>query len=108
MTNTLAKYRDAERQAEERLTEFDYANPADLRRELALARQLLADSVAKGHASLANSLLVTIAKLSHEMTEQRIKAGELLPRDTVLRIAHKLADVTIAEMRAFAAVKECD
>lgn len=65
----------------------------DLEDEIALTRSLIERAVNAGHTALASGLLTTLGKLTHAYEQARIRSGDLLPREDVIRLGQALAAV---------------
>jgi hypothetical protein len=92
------KYRLAQNEAQQRLSELSRGDVADLRDEIALCRLLLeAAANQKSPASIA--LLQTAAKLSTADIQNRIRNRDLLDRNEVMRIARELCAIVSDEIQ---------
>ncbi|HWB08635.1 MAG TPA: hypothetical protein VG826_05400 [Pirellulales bacterium] len=92
-------YKMRERQAQEQLDQLaeSGADVADISREIVLSRYLLQQALdAKNHL-FANSLITTIEKLCRSHQAARYKAGELLERAVVLKLAERIISIIAAE-----------
>jgi len=99
MTNHRTQYLLATQNQEsyERFAQVD--EPERLEAELALARSLCEQAVNAGHHALAANLLATIAKLSSAATAQKVRLGELLEKEAVMRLGKELVDLVTNVVR---------
>ncbi len=78
-------------EAAKRLAEFEEdIDPSDLRRELAICRLLLEDSIAKKNHSLTTTLLTTIGRLAKEFELSQVRRREMLNIGEAQRLASEI------------------
>lgn len=92
------KFRLAQGEAQQRLTELSRGDPSDLRDEIALCRYLL-ESAANESSPAAIALLQTAGKLAQADLANRLRIGDLLAREQVVRIARELCSIVSDELQ---------
>lgn len=84
----------------DRITPYLDDDPASCLSEVAICRCLVAEAVKNNQPALANSLLVTLSKLSSTHISNEIRAGQLLNINELASLGHEMS-TSILEALSF-------
>ena len=96
--NSKANYRLAEQRQQERLAEFQLESAThDLSDSIALTKTLIESAANAGQMLLVKDLLGVLANLTKAHRIEQIRTGELLSKQAVRALGHKLAMIVAEE-----------